>query len=380
MKIYYCIRPNYQNGGDGIQAIKTKYYIEKQYSDVDIRIITSPEELEQDADIVHIFNYATIELTNSFFEKAISLGLKIVSSPVYWDYQYSNTPFPLLIRFTKDFIDEKYVLRHVRINKILSNLPYNFLGKFSKNALKVKSIYEKTSRTFSRSLNCFIRNSALILPNSIEEGELCCDFAKANDCKKNIRVILNGVDINGITILEKELFFSKYKIPEKYILQVGRVEYLKNQLNLISSLMDHPEIPIVILGNNKVNKSYFLKLKELGDCRGNVFFISDVPHDEVYSFYFYAQTHVLLSMRESPGLVSIEALSQNCPIVVADKRCLPVKTYFGKQCESVNPFDKDAIEAAILRSYQKPHIPVDLSRFSWDSIAQATYSVYKELV
>lgn len=370
MKIVYCIRPEYQNGGDGVQVIKTKEYIEKSHKDVSIDIITSPDDLNSSYDIAHIFNYATTNLTYSFFVKAKHLGLKIVSSPIYWDYKFSITPFLLNFCFYKDFIDENYAKRNVWFNYFLSILPFK----------KFRAIYNNVSPYFRKKISFFVRNSHLILPNSIEEGLLCCQFGKVKNAEKNIRVVLNGVDISGVTILEEEEFFSKYNIPRNYILQVGRIEYLKNQLNLISALKENPEIPIVILGNGRADSRYVRKVHEIASERGNVYFLSSIPHSDVYTFYRYAKSHILLSLRESPGLVSLEALSQGCPIVISDKRFLPVDTYFSSNFECVNPFNKDEIKKAVLKSYSKEHQEFEFSKFSWDQIAEATFNAYKEII
>ena len=73
------------------------------------------------------------------------------------------------------------------------------------------------------------------------------DFAGIKKADK-IRVVYNGVELKDTQILPPELFFSKYKLPKDYILQVGRIEYLKNQLNLLYALREHINIPIVFIG------------------------------------------------------------------------------------------------------------------------------------
>lgn len=370
MKIAFCNRPNYTTGGDGIQMLKTKEYLEKIYSDISIDIITSPKELSCKYDIAHIFNYASHIETRAFFEQAKLLNVKIVSSTIFWDYSYAIMPLPMILGKKYSFIKENYIKTYRFLNQILSKVP---LEKFRK-------AYFPISRAFSSECKFFIENSDLILPNSYEEGILCCNFAKYLQGKDKIREVYNGVDIQKVDILPESSFFEKYKIPKNYILQVGRVEYSKNQLNLVGSLMDRPDIPIVILGNNQYNLKYTSMVKRLASKRGNVFFVSNVPHDEVYSFYKYAKLHVLLSLRESPGLVSMEALSQGCPIVVSDKRFLPLDTYFSEQCIAVNPFDKTAIQEAILKQMEAEHKVVDMSKFEWSVAAAQTYNAYKEVL
>ena len=359
MKIVFCIRPEYENGGDGVQVIKTKEYIECLFADCKIDIITSPEQLNNKYDIAHIFNYATVDLTRDFFKKAIQLNLKIVSSPIYWDYSYSIMPLYMYFWCNKKFITESFVKFHKLFHPLFSKLPKRF----------VYDAFTNVSRKFSKDINYFISQSQLILPNSIREGELCCEFGRTLNQTSKIREVYNGVDVAGVTILPEDKFFEKYNIPHNYILQVGRVEYLKNQMNLISSMMDYPEIPIVILGNARKDRPYTIQIKKLAQKRGNVFFIEGIPHNEVYSFYKYARVHVLLSMRESPGLVSLEALSQGCPVVISDDRFLPVKTYFRQNYRSVNPYVKTEIQKAILESYDTEHKDIDMSDFSWDNVA-----------
>lgn len=369
MRIAYCIREKYENGGDGIQAIKTKEYLVKKYN-VNIDIITNPNQLDASYDLVHIFNYATTDLSKAFFNKALELKLKIVSSPIYWDYSYSIMPLYMYFWCDKNFISECFIQFHRFFHSIISLLPKSL----------IKESYTNVSSRFKRHIRFFVKNSELILPNSYEEGELCCSFAGINDEKSKIRVVYNGVDVSGVKILGREEFFSKYNIPQNYILQVGRVEYPKNQMNLISAMMDFPEIPIVIVGTPNEKYPYVHKLRKLAAKRGNVYFLEHVTHDEVYSFYYYAKIHVLLSMRESPGLVNLEALSQGCPIVISDERCLPVKTYFKENFISVNPFDKKKIKNAIMRAYEMEHKKVDLSEFSWEKVADQTYAAYSELL
>lgn len=371
MKIAYCIRPNYLSGGDGIQATKTKQYIEKLYPDTQINVITSADELDSSYDLVHIFNYATVDISESFFRKAMSLELKIVSSPIYWDYSYAKKPLPLCFLFYKNFISEKYALFHRRMNLLMAKINVK-IPRFS--------LFD-ISPYFQNKIRFFIENSDAILPNSEEEGQLCLEFANVKPvCFDKIKVIYNGVDDETFQIMSKELFFDTYQIPQDFLLQVGRVEYGKNQLNFLSAMFDYPEIPIVFLGNLNLKSKYARKIKKIANKRGNVFFVSNIPHENVYSFYYYAKTHVLLSLRESPGLVSLEALSQGCPIVVSDERFVPLRTYFSRQFEVANPYSKQSIVSAVFKSMKKEHIPICVPDFSWRSIARNTYLSYEEVI
>lgn len=371
MKIAYCIRPGYETGGDGIQVIKTRQYLLHRHPDITIDIITDCSDLNSEYELVHIFNYATTDITRSFFEKAIKLGLKIVSSPIYWDYSYSIMPLYMYLWCNKTFITERFVRFHRLLNPLVSLLPEAI----------IKTAYLNISKKFKHEIGYFINNSQLILPNSLREGELCCSFANIKTDRNKFVEIYNGIDdTTNIKILSETDFFSKYNIPPDFVLQVGRIEYLKNQMNLVSALEKDKDIPIVFLGNSNDKRPYVKRLRELADKRGNVYFINGVSHDEVYSFYHYAKVHVLLSMRESPGLVSLEALSQGCPIIISDSRFLPLETYFQDNYISVNPFNKDSIRRAVIDSFKFKHKKIDISKFSWDNVAEMTYQAYKQIL
>lgn len=320
---------------------------------------------------MHIFNYATVEISKSFFERAMVLGLKIVSSPIYWDYSYSIMPLYMYLWCGKSFISERFVKFHKKLNPIISFFPKRL----------IKSSYLNVSTEFKHAISFFIKNSVLILPNSLREGDLCCHFANMRIESQKIIEIYNGIDDStNVKILPEIEFFEKYKIPHDYVLQVGRIEYLKNQMNLITALENDKDIPIVFLGNSNEKRPYVKRLHKLANKRGNVYFINGVNHDDVYSFYHYAKVHVLLSMRESPGLVSLEALSQGCPIIISDNRFLPLETYFHENYISVNPFDKESIRKAVLDSLKLEHKKSDLSMFSWHNVAEMTYQAYKQIL
>ena len=366
MKVAFCIRPEYRNplGGDAIQMLKTKEYLEKKY-DILIDILTSPDEISEKYDIVHVFNFSTYKISRLFIDKAVKLGISVVSSPIYWDYSYASTSklfniVPFLNSINKLSIN--IFKKTVQLIGIFLARPVGVSLRFKKNAIWM------------------YKNSTILAPNSIEEAKLLLKWINIDTLEK-IRVVYNATEkAENQLELDSDIFHKKYNIPKDYILQVGRIEFCKNQINLVSALMNHPEIPIVFVGNI-FDFSFYKKLKKLAIKRGNVYFIDAVPHDEISSFYRYAKIHVLLSLRESPGLVNIEALSYNCPIVISDERFLPVETYFSNQPYVINPLNTEEIRNVILDAYLQRKISAfDFNMFSWNTVAEQTYDIYKEVL
>ncbi|NLI72070.1 MAG: glycosyltransferase [Bacteroidales bacterium] len=368
MKIAYCIRGDYEinSGGDVIQMVKTKNYLEKKYN-LEIDIITDPSEITQDFAIVHVFNFSTYIISKQFIRKAVQLSIPVVSSPIYWDYSYASTKY---FYYAFQFINQ--------INE--STIQF-----FRKMVIYLGYVLKKPSGVsykFKKNARWMFDNSDFIAPNSQEEANLFLKWINREDYSNKIKVVFNATDILNETgaDIEEDLFFKKYNIPRNYILQIGRIEFCKNQLNLIEALKDDVDIPIVFLGKIK-DKLYYKKLKKRAEKRGNVYFVDAVPYSEVSSFFRFATIHVLLSLRESPGLVNIEALANNCPIVIADERFLPVETYFKNQPYIVNPINLTEVRETILKAYNERKItPFDFEKFSWDNVAKQTYSIYNEIL
>lgn len=364
IKIAFCNRPEWNSplGGDGIQMLKTKEALEKNYN-IKIDIISNPQLLTKEYNIVHVFNFATYKITKEFIDRARNLGCKIVTSSIYWDYKYSSG------RIFNRMMGLSIPKWKAKIMRGLISLSSNIIGQPFLVSKKFKSLVRE-----------FISNSDLILPNSIEEAKLICKFVHNDSYLSKMRIVYNAAEINLTSYMEKESFLNKYKIPDNYILQVGRIQWLKNQLNLLYAIKDHPEIPIVFLGH-EIEPNYSRKIRNLSKKRGNVYFINAVPHDEISSFYKYAKLHVLLSLRESPGLVSLEALAHNCPIVISTKEFAPISTYFSNQKYIVNPFDLKKIKEVITEAYLSPDLQKeDMSKFTWDYAAKQTMEAYCELL
>lgn len=369
MRIAFCNRPDYDNplGGDAIQMLKTKHYLEINYS-VIIDIITDPMEITSKYSIVHVFNFITYKISKKFIKRANMYGIPVVSSPIYWDYSYASTSKLFYLIGYPNHLNEFTINILKKIVKLLGNFTLKPIG---------------VSSTFKRNAKWMYEKSDFVAPNSLEEANLLLDWINKKDTSNKIRIVYNATDITEnqtITPISENLFHANYGIPKDYILQVGRIEFCKNQLNLIAALKENSEIPIVFIGKI-IDLSYYKKLKKLADKRGNVYFIDAVSHSEISSFFRFAKLHVLLSLRESPGLVNIEALSNGCPIVISDKRFLPVNTYFSNQPYIVNPLNISEVRDIILNAYKNCVIPpFNFEKFSWNTVSKQTYNIYKEIL
>lgn len=369
MRIAYCIREDWNSpsnkGGDTTQLLKTMNNVLNIDDNIIIDIITDPDKLDSNYNVVHIFNFATLDISTRFFERAKKLNLKIAFSTIFWNYSYG---YRLLSKNLDNkflrFIDRNLFLM---IGKII-NKPVVLSNKFKKQSIK------------------FIKESDVLLPNSIEEYYELCNFTGL-DSKKylhKVNVVFNAADVKDNIYMSKIDFLKKYNLPDQpYILQIGRIQLIKGQLNLVKAMMNN-DIPIVFVGF-KAEIAYYNKIRKISKKRGNVHFVDYVDNKEVCNFYKYASVHVLASLRESPGLVSLEALLNNCKVVTSNKKYLPFETYFKDIATAINPVDIKSIEYGVLKEIKKDrnfdnikHTIIE--KFSWEKVGVDTYNAYKKII
>ena len=203
-----------------------------------------------------------------------------------------------------------------------------------------------------------MNNTDIVLPNSVEEGEILNKKYK-NDAKEF--AIPNCIDIqNGNTSRNDN-------IPRNCVLQVGRLEPTKNQLSVLQAMMKHRDIPLVFVGKQNRRKQYYInQLKKLANSRGNTYFIEEIPQEQLSAYYSAAKVHVLPSFRESPGLVSLEALYYHCNIVVSGSKYCPIKYYkFDKYGYVCDPYSIRSIEKAVLTAYEEETKAIPESYFNY---------------
>lgn len=349
MRILFGMRSDYltNRGGDTFQMLKTKEYLEK-YNDMDIQIISSPEEISMGVDVLHVFNMQTTHLTYSLIERAKKLNVKVVLSPIVWrfgDASYVNK----VMRITHNF----------KLMCQLHSLAYLFEIYSVRHESKIKKE--------------ILEMSDVVAPNSIEEMNILKEQYGVNFLGE---VVPNCIDPQiARRLKEKE---------RKSIIQVGRIEPTKNQMAVLLAMMKHKEIPLYFIGKQNKRKSYYTEeLKKLALKRGNTYFIEELPQEELVSYYETAKVHVLPSFRESPGLVTLEALFYGCNIVTSSERYCPVKFYkldrYGTSCD---PYLIDSVEKAILNEYRKksPVIPPEyFETISYENAARITRNIYLEL-
>jgi glycosyltransferase involved in cell wall biosynthesis len=297
MKVLLCVRQNYYRifGSDSMQVLKVAQYLKKIGVSVDINNGGTIDYSSYD--IIHLFNLNAAGEVYKYYKIAYHYKKTIVISPNYWD----------LSEYYKYINDVEGMKLWERCK------PYR---------------------------NEILKRSKMIFCNSkIEEEHLKKEFTSLSPCK----VMHYGVKVENDDIPLYN-FKEKYML-NKYLLCVGRICELKNQLTL-SKICNSMGIELVLIGN-VVDKKYFercIKFK-------NVKYFGFMDSYNIYNAYRFAKLHVNCSYVEMPGLSSLEAAASGCNIVSTKEGCS--YEYFKDMAIYNNPYDEESIYDSIKKGMKE---------------------------
>ena len=340
-------------GGDTIQILKTAEALRNFGVKVDVGLTTEKFDYQK-YDIVHFFNIIRPADILCHFRQA----KRTVISTIFVDYTESEIKSGTFLRSVTtrilggDFMEYlKAVTKHLLGKEKIISKDYIFKGQFK----SIKYLY---------------KNTDALLPNSYSE------MARLRKKFGNTKAFQTKI-VNAIEPLEEIEPNEKYK---NAILCVGRIERLKNQLNLIKAVKGI-DIPCYIIGKPAINdhKYYELCRKEAG---ANVFFVDALSQAEIYSIMKAARVHVLPSWFETTGLVSLEAYYYGCNIVISEKG--DQKEYFKDYAFYCDPENIISIREAILKAYESPFDEgfktFIKENYTWEKTGEQTKECYEKLL
>ncbi|MHA4847431.1 glycosyltransferase family 4 protein [Flavitalea antarctica] len=357
MKILFISRATLfeDKGGDTIQVLGTKKFLEREGVQVDIKLCIDKIEYS-DYDLIHFFN---IIRPADILAHIKASGKDYVISTIYVDYS-------------------EYEKNHRKglLGKIFNVLPPDFieyLKVIARFLLKGEKIISPEYLWMGHrgSVKYVIDKASLLLPNSHSEyNRLQQHYAISKPYVK----IPNGID--------PELFDlenNKIERDDVVVICVGRIEGRKNQLNVIRAL-NGTKFKLYIIGSPAKNQpKYFQACKE--QAASNVTFIENLPQDQLVSYYKRAKVHILASWFETTGLSTLEASYLGCNVVITDKG--DTTEYFENYAFYCDPSSPLSIFAAV---QQAASAPFDeqlrqkiLIEYSWSETARQTIGAYKKI-
>lgn len=189
--------------------------------------------------------------------------------------------------------------------------------------------------------------------------------------------------------------FKKYSLPKRFILSVGTIQPRKNYEKLIEAfsifLKADPEksgdIDLVIIGKKGWLFEGILRASETHGVSAKVKFLDFVPDRELPTFYRSATCFALPSLYEGFGLPVLEAMANECPVVVSHVSSLPeIAGDAGIYVDPNNPSDiASGLATAVRQRNQaagKSRVQLGLrqvQRFTWEKAAKQTLRVLEQV-
>lgn len=352
-------------GGDNVQLDRTRLALER----LGVRVAQQdPHNFSKSSvyDLAHLFNIQEAETAWSVFEDLQSWGIPVALSSIYWDmneFWASNA------------------LRDRRLWKMVARI----FGRSMTTQIHIRWQRMKAPNNTKWKMQRKLLNRAdRVLPNSVSESRLLQSiFLLRTDFTDKVDVIPNGIDLEFYVPRPNpdEHFCHEYGLGE-FILQVGSINPVKNQLGLIQALYDLP-VPLVFIGQvSDAYPKYGQACKDAGSERGQVYIIDHLPFERLPSIFTLAAVHALPSWRETPGLASLEAGAAGCRVVTTSIGSTP--DYFGDlawYCHPAVPVSiRSAVEAALSA---KPSIDLRnrvIQEFTWDKAGEKTLISYMSML
>jgi glycosyltransferase involved in cell wall biosynthesis len=360
-------------GGDVIQARETARALKSLGVDAQVSAELRPDLT--DVDLVHVFNLVRPQDALVQARHAWRHGRPVVLSTVYadmWEFDLSARAGVggfIARRTGRNSIElAKAVGRAVRSREVHGGLaPLLWPG------------YQALQREL-------LTRCAMLLPNSRSEMRRIEQDLQVTIPGGRWMTVPNGIDPNYYAAADLRNQ-SPPQVLADYkgcVLCVGGIEGRKNQLSLIRALRD-TSYKLVLAGPPAANQNAYVKAvkDEVARC-ANVTWIGPVSEngDTKRWLYYLAKVHVLPSWMETTGLVSLEAASFGCALVVTPNG--DTRDYFEGHAQFCQPDDLHSIREAVDAAYRAgPDATLQqriLDNYTWANAAEATYKAYQKVL
>jgi starch synthase len=227
-----------------------------------------------------------------------------------------------------------------------------------------------------------------------------------------IRIIPNGIDLNQYRPTPNPAVLAKYEIDPKlpFVLFVGRITRQKGIIHLVRAIKDfRPGVQVVLCAGAPDTQEIRREMeqaveKSRRESSDPIIWIAEiVPKEEIIALYTHAALFVCPSVYEPFGIINLEAMACETPVVASQVGGIPEVVTPGETGllvpfepvggMSFEPKDPSQFARDLARAVnQLLDDPASLHRmgiqarkrvvehFGWNNIAKATLAFYRELV
>ncbi len=304
-------------------------------------------------DLVHLFNFATPDVTRARAEVAVQAGVPFVVTTLYEEVPEFHNQSQAIATRLKEYVERQQNQDFWRTYKIdLSRVP---------RAPRFDNEWVAS------------RAAALFANGESEKLAIQRDFPRATVPT----VVTLGHEVGPR--VSADAFVKQYGVKD-FVLCVGRFESRKNQLMVLKAL-ENSDLTVVFAGGGFTYQPDYTEAVRSFKRKGRTIVLDRLSPEMLASAYAACRVHVLASWFELPGLVSLEAASYGKNIVAT--RTGTTADYLGATAFYCSPWDEDSIESAITAAYYSPVRPgltEMAARYTWDATVDQTLGCYEKVL
>jgi glycosyltransferase involved in cell wall biosynthesis len=365
MRVLMQSRSDMFSGGEATQIRETAAALRRRGVAVEVSHALRPDL--RGVDVVHVFGLTQPAEPLLQAEHASGQAVPVVLSPAYQDLSEYNS------RGRFGLAAWAYRL-----------LPAEPLAEAAKLGLRIGrargrrlALARLLPVTLERQQRRLLRRAALVLPNSAAEASA---IAARFDYHGPCQVVPHGVVAETFAGAVGDAFRAETGLQD-FVIAVGFISSLKNQLRLIAAL-EGTGLRLVIAGSRVPTHAAFFRAVCEAARRAGVTMLGHLPHERLASALAAARVVALPSWFETCGLACLEGAVAGCRVVVTNRGY--TREYFGQEASYCDPGDVDSIRRAILEAADAP-IPERLrdrvlSEYTWEASARVTLDGYRAVL
>ncbi len=361
LQVLFVARPDLESkpGGDTIQIRRTREELGPLGIAVSIAAAEGAVRVPSGTDLLHCFNLRLAHQFEAWLHEASRRGIPALLSPVFWHSAEFERRSGVVGRWKRNAFRAADAVLPDRFSFLLAH--------------RFKSL--SWNRHYRRYLARIANGFSLLLPNAAAEADHLRDLF---DLRTPMLVLHNAARICPRPLPPAP------SIPARFVLSVGRIEYRKNQLNLIRA-MRGIDAQLLLVGDvNPTEGRYWDRCRREARMLGiAVRHIPHSPFEVVGGLYGAALLHAQPSWSETPGLASLEAAAAGCPVLCTRVGSAP--EYFGDRAEYCDPGDVESIRSSIRALLDAPADRDALrnyvaGRYTWEKTAEAAAAIYRRII
>jgi glycosyltransferase involved in cell wall biosynthesis len=335
-------------------------------------------------DLVHVFNLSRPVEPALQSEHAARRGVPVVVTPIFQDLRDYNRRgrrgagralFALLGRDDVRLEDARALSNLLRSGAVeVARHPGLVLGLLSHAILSAP----EAGSALALQKRILENSRAVVFNSGLEQKTLesCLDIF---DLGSRGAVVPVGIDPNELAAegVDRAAFTRRFGVRPGFVLEVGRIEDLKNQLGLIEALRAVP-VDLVLIGDvNPLHRGYARTVHRAARSRPRTLVCSGLPRAMVLSALASASVHVLPSHFETAGLVSLEAAVSGCAVVSTDRGY--ARAYLGDEAAYCDSGDPASIRRAVLEALERGPSPSLRARVLREFTAELSWLAMDEV-